>query len=181
MNASRPSLLQRLQQTSEQAAWERFVDLFSSPLFLWALRAGLQGPEAADLVRGTFSLVGRKLPEYRAGSPGGFRTWLRDLAHAQRRELIQKRPAGGQAPAAVPAAADAVWGAEYLPTILGPAIEALQAEFSPAERKACWSMTIEGRPVADVARELNLHPAAVYAAEARVLRGLRQELDGLLD
>jgi RNA polymerase sigma-70 factor (ECF subfamily) len=39
---------------------------------------------------------------------------------------------------------------------------------------------VAGRPAADVAAELGLSVDAVYAAKARVLRRLRQELSGLL-
>ncbi len=157
-------------------------------LFLWACRAGLPGAEAADLVRGVFAAVAQKLPEFRTGSPSGFRPWLRTLAHTQRRELLLKQKVltghpGQQAdaPAPVPADADALWEGEYLPFLFRAAVELMQPEFSPADWKACWGVAIESRPAADVARELGLTVAAVYAAEARVLRRLRQELDGLLN
>ena len=44
------SLLERLRQPEEQAAWERFVQLYTPLLHHWARRLGLQGQEAADLV-----------------------------------------------------------------------------------------------------------------------------------
>jgi RNA polymerase sigma-70 factor (ECF subfamily) len=186
MSGSPTGLLQRLQQTGDAAAWGRLVDLYSAHLFLWACRAGLPGAEAADLVRDVFAAIAQKLPEYRTTSPGGFRAWLRTLAHARRRELLakQKVPAGHAAPDAaspVPAVADDLWEGEYLPFLLRAAVELMQPEFPPSDWKACWGVAIEGRPAADVARELGLTVAAVYAAEARVLRRLRQELDGLLN
>ncbi len=181
MSVLRPSLLQRLQQTGEQAAWARLVDLYSAHLFLWACRAGLQGAEAAELVRGVFTAVAQKLSAFRTDSPGGFRAWLRSMAHTQRSELIRKRaPAPASEASPVPAGADALWGTEYLPAILGSAVDLLQAEFAPVDWKACWGVTVEGRAPVEVARELGITPAAVHAAEARVLRRLRQELSGLL-
>lgn len=185
MSFTSGSLLQRLQQSGDQAAWERLVDIYSGHLFLWACRAGLPGEQAADLVRGVFAAAAAKLTEFRPGAPGGFRAWLRGLAHAQRRELLRKQVhAGGAAAAdipAPPAAAETMWEAEYLPSLLTPAVELLQAEFAPAEWKACWGVAVEGRPAADVGRELGLTPADVHAAEARVLRRLRLELEGMLD
>jgi RNA polymerase sigma-70 factor (ECF subfamily) len=187
MNAPSDSLLQRSRQPGEQAAWERLVDLYTPLLYFWACRAGLQGPEAADLVRAVFAAVGQKLPELPPGSTG-FRLWLRALAVGQRRELLQKRalhvgkpgtPAAEPPP--IPAAADAMWEAEYLPFLLGRAVELLQGEFAAAEWKAWQALTVDGWPAAEVARELNLSLTAVYTAEAHVMRRLRRELDGLLD
>jgi DNA-directed RNA polymerase specialized sigma24 family protein len=218
MSVVQSGLLQRLQQTGEQSDWGRLIDLFSSHLFLWACRSGLQGPEAAELVREVFARVMRELPgqsgrafagqpernppwsrplessegdaagrelggwsENDAGeSPAGpepaeqtwtFRGWLRRLASEQRRELIRKRKVTTGAPAVpadaetVPVAADALWEGEYLPFLLGAAVDLLQGAFPPADWKVCREMTIEGRS----------------AAEARVLQRLRQELNGLLD
>jgi DNA-directed RNA polymerase specialized sigma24 family protein len=186
MSPAPPGLLDRLRQTGDPAAWGRLVDLYSAHLFLWACRAGLQGSEAADLVRRAFAAVSEKLGEFRPGSPGGFRAWLRGLAHAQRRESIQRQKvttvhtAAAEEPPPVPAAADAVWEAEYLPLLLRAAVDLYQGEFPPSDWKACWGVTVEGRPAADVGRELGIPAAAVYAAEGRVLGRLRQELEGLL-
>jgi RNA polymerase sigma-70 factor (ECF subfamily) len=188
MSAAQPGLLQRVLQTGEQAAWGRLVELYSPHLFLWACRAGLQGTEAADLVRGVFATVAEKLPAFAVGRAGGFRASLRALAHAERRELLLKRPVPAGRPAVlaeglppVPAAAEALWEAEYLPLLLKAAAGLMQPDFPPAEWKACWGVTVEGRPAAEVARELGGTVPDVYAAESRVLRRLRQELDGLLD
>jgi RNA polymerase sigma-70 factor (ECF subfamily) len=57
----------------------------------------------------------------------------------------------------------------------------MQREFRPATWKACWEQVVEGRPPAEVARELGLTLNAVYVARSRVLRRLREYLDQLLD
>jgi RNA polymerase sigma-70 factor (ECF subfamily) len=187
MNPSRPGLLQRLQQTGEKADWDLLVDLYSTPLFLWACRAGLQGSDAAELVREIFAAMARKLAEYRPGSTGGFRTWVRFLAHAERQRLLREkmvaaRGASAAEPVApVPAAAEAIWEGEYLPLLLRNAVELLQSEYPAEDWKACVGLTIEGRPASEVGAELGLSPAAVYAAESRVLHRVRQELEELID
>jgi DNA-directed RNA polymerase specialized sigma24 family protein len=187
MSASRPGLLRRLQESGDQAAWGRLVELCSPHLFLWACRAGLPGAAAGDLVREALTAVAGTVASFRPGAGGGFRGWLRGVAEAKRRELLraQKVPAGGPQPGAavdaVPAGADGVWGEEYLPLLLRTAVDLMQSEFAAQDYQIFQKVTLEGKSAVAAARELGVPPAAAYAADARVLRRLRVELDGLLD
>jgi len=45
------TLLHRVRRCDDQAAWERFVALYTPLLFRWAQRAGLSDDDAADLVQ----------------------------------------------------------------------------------------------------------------------------------
>jgi RNA polymerase sigma-70 factor (ECF subfamily) len=47
--------------------------------------------------------------------------------------------------------------------------------------QACWEFVVRDRPAAAVAAELGITVNAVYLAKSRVLRRLREELQGLLD
>ena len=58
------------------------------------------------------------------------------------------------------------------------AMEAVRAEVEPSTWQAFWRMTVEGHSSAEVARDLGLSPNAVRQAKYRLLRRLRQELDG---
>jgi RNA polymerase sigma-70 factor (ECF subfamily) len=57
----------------------------------------------------------------------------------------------------------------------------MEGEFQPTTWKAFWQAVPLGRPAAEVAAELGISENAVYLAKGRVLRRLRQELNGLLD
>jgi RNA polymerase sigma-70 factor (ECF subfamily) len=57
----------------------------------------------------------------------------------------------------------------------------MQTDYEPATWQACWQTVVEGRAVAEVARELGITTNAVYLARSRVLSHLRRDLDGLLD
>jgi RNA polymerase sigma-70 factor (ECF subfamily) len=57
----------------------------------------------------------------------------------------------------------------------------MQADFQPTTWKACWEHVVAGRPAAEVAAELGITVNAVHLARARVLRRLRQELEGLIE
>ena len=57
----------------------------------------------------------------------------------------------------------------------------MKTEFQPTTWQACWEHVVTGRPAAAVAQQLGITVNAVYLAKSRVLRRLRQELEGLLD
>ena len=77
--------------------------------------------------------------------------------------------------------ADAFWDAEDRHYLVARALEVMQGDFEPTTWKACWAFVVEGRSAADVAKQLGTTVNAVYVAKLRVLRRLRQELNGLLD
>ena len=85
------------------------------------------------------------------------------------------------AEAAVPDGVEELTEAEYRQYLTDRALQLMQAEFQPATWKAFWECVTGGRSAADVGAELGMSVAAVYAAKSRVLRRLREELDGLLD
>jgi RNA polymerase sigma-70 factor (ECF subfamily) len=182
------SLLQRLRQPGEEEAWNRLVELYTPLLFYWARRVGLGEEDAADLVQEVFTVLIQKLPEFTYDPNQSFRGWLRTITlnkwrDSRRRRIPAPVPADQAtlAQLAQPCAAEAFWEAEYRQQLVGRALELMQAEFQPTTWKACWDVVVVGKPVAEVARELNMSLDAVYAAKSRVLRRLRQGLDGLLD
>jgi RNA polymerase sigma-70 factor (ECF subfamily) len=71
--------------------------------------------------------------------------------------------------------------AEYRQYLVGRALRLMQVEIQPATWQACWEHVVSGRPAAEIAAELGLSVDSVYTAKSRVLRRLRQELEGLLE
>jgi RNA polymerase sigma-70 factor (ECF subfamily) len=61
------------------------------------------------------------------------------------------------------------------------AIELIRAEFEDRTWRAFWLTAVEGRMAAEVGVELGMAKGAVRQAKYRVLRRLREELDGLPD
>ena len=187
MNTTSVSLLERLRQPDQPRAWERFVELYTPLLLFWARRRGLQPQDAADLVQDVFTVLVQKLPEFTYDHRRSFRNWLRTVLVNKWRDRQRRRglpvTAGDEALAEVasPDDPDAFWEGEHRNHLLCRALELMRNEFTPATWKACWEFAIEGRPAAAVAAELGLSENAVYIAKSRVIRRLRQELEGLLD
>lgn len=181
------SLLERLRQPNEQAAWERFVQLYTPLLAHWANRLGLLGQDAADLVQDVFMVLVQKLPEFRYDPSKRFRGWLWTVTVNKCRErhrqavLISQSERASSVECAVPDAAELLSDQEYRQYITRRALELMQSEFQPTTWKAFWECVVNERSAAEVAEELGISENAVYLAKGRVLRHLRRELEGLLD
>ncbi len=187
MHTTPASLLERLRQPAEAVAWARFVELYTPLLFYWARRAGLQEADAADLVQDVLTLLVQKLPAFRYEGSGGFRNWLRTLTLNKWRDLRRRRAARsasaiGDGLDELPAPeSDSLAETEYNRYLANRAMELMRRDFQPTTWRACWEMVTSGRGAAEVAAELGISEGAVYVARCRVLRRLREELDGLLD
>jgi RNA polymerase sigma-70 factor (ECF subfamily) len=188
MNTTSVSLLERLRRPEAPEAWTRFVDLYSPLLYFWACRLGLREPDAADLVQDVFMLLLQKLPEFAYDRDKSFRSWLRTVLMNKWRERIRRQTVplqpgneGSLSDLAGPDNVTALGEAEFQQHLMMRALQLMQAEFEPTTWKACWEFVVCDREASAVARELGITVNAVYLAKCRVLRRLRQELEGLLD
>jgi RNA polymerase sigma-70 factor (ECF subfamily) len=188
MTATPVSLLLRLKEPSDREAWTRFVELYTPLLHFWAGRVGLRDEEAADLVQDVFALLLRKMAEFTYDKNGRFRAWLRVVLlnkwrETQRRDRSRVSATGCENLDQVTISddVDPFWEVEYRQHLARRALELMQATFHPTTWRACWEMVVEGRPVEEVANELGITVGAAYVAKSRVLRRLREELDGLMD
>jgi RNA polymerase sigma-70 factor (ECF subfamily) len=71
--------------------------------------------------------------------------------------------------------------AEYRRYLLERALQLIQSEFQTGTWEAFRACVVLGKSPAEVAAELGITVNAVYLAKCRVLRRLRQDLEGLLD
>ncbi len=188
MLSTSASLLNRLQEPEDQRAWEQFVELYAPLIFHWGRRHGLSETDAADLVQEVMTVLVVKLPEFQYDPNKRFRSWLRTVTLNTARTMHRRRPSRAlaslsrlaQQPEAAPPD-DLFEEQEYRSFLIQRALELMRRHFQETTWRACWEHVVHGRPAAEVARELGLSTNAVYIAKYRVLRRLRQELEGLLD
>lgn len=188
MDTTPASLLERVRRPSDQDAWSRFVELYTPLIFYWARKCGLQPEDSADLTQDVFATLVQKLPEFNYDQHRSFRSWLRAVTLNHWRDRLKRiatRPLpGAEANLATLAIEDRVSVLEedeYRKHLVTRALAVMKADFQPASWQAFWELGVLGRNAGEVATELGLSPAAVYAAKARVLNRLRQELAGLLE
>jgi RNA polymerase sigma-70 factor (ECF subfamily) len=181
-----PTLLNRLRNTDDREAWERFVEIYSPVLYRWARRSGLADQDACDLLQDVFLLLFEKLPEFTYDpQKGRFRGWLRTVASNKLRERCRRRRETlvGENRALLERVdedgASPFWDEELQSELIRRAMFVMQRDFETSTWKACWETAFQGRKAAEVADALGLSVGAVYVARSRVLRRLRGELDGL--
>jgi RNA polymerase sigma-70 factor (ECF subfamily) len=187
MQKTSASLLERLRGSNPQTDWVRFVHLYTPLLCHWAQKLGAAGPDVDDLTQEVFAVLLQKLPAFHYDPGQRFRGWLWTIIRNKYRERL-RRKSGAQG-AAVPMLEDPaqsdpldeVIELEYRQHIMQGALQLIQNEFETPTWQAFWECTVNERPAAEVAADLGLSVASVYAAKSRVLRRLREEMQGLLD
>jgi RNA polymerase sigma-70 factor, ECF subfamily len=193
VNTTSPTLLQRLRKPDQAVAWERFVGLYSPLLFAWAKRLGLQSADAADLVQDVLIKLTRELPKFQYDADKkNFRGWLRTICFNRWRDrqkirATRSQPGGDDGISNVEAADDGLtqfWEEEHRGFLVRQALHLLQdlkKEFQPQTLLAFEEVTVNHRPVADVAAALGMSANSVYLAKLRVLRRLKEELKEFLE
>lgn len=181
------TLLDRLRRPGDPAAWAQFVHLYTPLIYRWAQQLGLGPAESADLVQDVFVALLKALPDFEYDRRRSFRAWLCTLARNKVRDARRKHAptlAGsgldGLAGGALDPAVD-VDEAEYRRYLADRALQLAKREFAPATWQAFWGVVVEGRAAGEVAKQLGVTANAVYLARGRVLRRLREALEGLMD
>jgi len=183
------SLLQRLRRPGDQEAWRRFVELYAPMIYRWARQAGLDGAEAADLTQDVLLRLVEKLPQFQYDRAKSFRAWLKTVTLNRWRECVRRRrlePTQLDTPGEVPQpdpVDSAAWfeETEYRAQLVHRAMKIVRGDFEPATWRMWWEYVVAGHPAGQVATQLGVTVNAVYLAKSRVLRRLREELDGLLE
>jgi RNA polymerase sigma-70 factor (ECF subfamily) len=169
--------------------------LYSPLVYRWCRKQGLQPADAEDVGQEVFASVWRKLEDFRHdGQASSFRRWLYRITINAMRTFWGKNPpalaaAGGSAVLArltelaeevvaddsAHAAAD-----EDRAFLVRQALKEIEPEFKATTWQAFWRVSMEGRQVADVARELGVTANAVYLAGSHVRRRFREDFADLV-
>ncbi len=190
----RSSFLLRLRGRQPEA-WRALVQLYGPLVYSWCRRRwGLAPEDAGDVMQEVMARVVESIGDFRGGN---FIAWLRAVTRSRVADRFRKgnlRGAGGsealrrlgelEDPRARPAdeePADEEPDYADLAGVLGRAVERVRGATAPATWEAFWQVTVQGRAPDDVARDLGLTRNAVYIANSRVLRRLRDELGSLAE
>jgi RNA polymerase sigma-70 factor (ECF subfamily) len=186
---TRPSLLIRLRNPGDEAAWAEFTEIYGPLIHRLARRRGLQSADADDLTQDVFRNVAAAIDRWDPDpAKGSFRGWLFTIARNLTINFLsgRRQPEGtgdtGVADllAAQPAPASeesALFEVEYRRQLFHWAAEQIRGGFSEAAWQAFWRTAVEGQGAKDVADALGMTFGTVYNCKSRVMARLRQKLE----
>lgn len=181
-------------RANEADAWDRLVDLYAPLIQHWCRRSNLSSEDTADVFQEVFRSVAEHIESFRRDRAGDtFRGWLRTITSNKIRDHFRR--VSGQATAEGGSVAQQRIGElvdpltsdedsselDILRKSVHQMLEWIRGDFEPRTWNAFWQCQVEERSTDEIAEQLEMTPAAVRKAKYRVLRRLREELDGLLD
>ncbi|MRR36236.1 sigma-70 family RNA polymerase sigma factor [bacterium] len=192
--ATHASLLERLKDLEDQESWQQFYSTYRKLIFSFALKHGLTGAEAEEVVQETVITVARNLPRFRYDPKRcSFKTWLFNLTLWRVRDQLRKRRpqvwAAGQAPEGTdfsrrleeipgpePEAPSALWEEEFRKDVLDRSLTKVKARVDERQFQIFDLYAMQGWPARKVARTLGLSLPQVYVTKHRLLLILSQEI-----
>jgi RNA polymerase sigma factor (sigma-70 family) len=184
---TRLSLLIRLSDRADQAAWQEFANIYTPVVYRLALRKGLQHADAEDLSQQVLTAIAKAIGRWHTDpTRAKFRTWLHRIAQNQIINALTRaapdRATGdptvmfnlNEQPAL--AADSTLVRLELQREVFRWAADHIRQEFRPVTWEAFWLTAIENLSVEQTARQLRLSPGAIYAARSRIMRRLKEKV-----
>jgi RNA polymerase sigma-70 factor (ECF subfamily) len=187
--ATSPSLLIRLRDHGDHAAWSQFVAIYQPLIHRFARKHGLQDADAADLTQEVLRAVSGAIERLDYDPRRGtFRAWLFTVVRNTLCNFVKRRrrQVQGSGDTGVQESLDqqpgpidepeAEWDREYERRLFSWAAEQVRGSVQPATWQAFWRTAVEGESGQEVARALGMSVAAVYLAKSRVMVRLKEQI-----
>lgn len=184
---TRQSLIARLHDASDAAAWSEFCAIYEPTTFRIARKYGLQDADSREVTQEVLLIVSRKIDTFDMSRDGRFRGWLARIARNAAVDLLRRRKA------------PAIGGSEFvrrMAEVPHSAVEDDLYEFDIEARRqqflwaadqvrhlvsaknwqAFWLSAVEGKSGEQVAKQLGMSVGAVYVARCRTLTKVKNLL-----
>jgi RNA polymerase sigma factor (sigma-70 family) len=186
MTTTRTSLLARVKDRRDAAAWGEFHRLYAPLLYRYARGRGLSREDAEDVRDECLAVVAHKIADFEYDrQKGGFKSWLYRIASGKVIDLLRKRReqlADSQDvrnvvdPAPSP---DGLWDRHWRYEHLKYCVEAVRGSVSERNYQAFRMLLFDDCPVSEVCVRLGMNANQVYKAKSRVLQRVRAILSDL--
>ncbi|MDE0865056.1 MAG: sigma-70 family RNA polymerase sigma factor [Rubripirellula sp.] len=181
-------------QANQAEAWDRLVDLYAPLVRYWCRRSQLNDEDVAEIFQETFRAVATHIQNFRhERKDDSFRGWLRTITTNKIRDHFRRidgqaiAEGGSVGQMKIAEISDPLTEDEenseqdILRASVHQMLEMVRGDFEQRTWEAFWQCQVEGRGTDEIGLELKMTPAAVRKAKYRVLRRMREELDGLID
>lgn len=185
-DATRASLILRLQNADDVAAWDEFVAIYSPAIFRVTRKRGLQTADAENVVQQVSFAVANSLPKWlEREDRGSFRSWLLRIARNETVDLLTRRgtrPLGQDGTTAERLLANlperdqlsSELDLEYERSVFRWASAQVRGVVTEPTWEAFRLSSIEGLPVNEVAERLSIRPGNVYLSRSRVMARIKE-------
>jgi RNA polymerase sigma-70 factor (ECF subfamily) len=190
MHTTQADLLKAIRESRNRDDWGAFYRIYAPMVSGFMRRLGLSPTDAEDVCQEVLMIAHRSVQD---GSfdphRGRFRAWLYGIARRQAcaARRARHRPTRAQAVAhdggvdllgnledKSDEAEREIWEQEWRYALLDAAFRALQPQFGNKALRAFELYGIQRLPVEQVAADLGISPASVYAYKHRVLAAIKQ-------
>jgi RNA polymerase sigma factor (sigma-70 family) len=187
VDTTRHSLLIRVRDPADQAAWFEFDGIYRPMLQRFARTRGLGPAEADEIAQQCMTAVHRYIGGFEYDpTKGRFKAWLRTMVNNRIKNLVRDRREmqaetgelrrllePGESPEEL---FDTVWRQEHLRHCL----RRIKTEVEDSTFKAFVAYVMEERPIDEVCRELDMTANQVHAIKSRLTKRIRDRMFELL-
>lgn len=182
---TRPSLLLRIADPQDSAAWAEFTDLYEPILIRVAKSRGIQIGDAEELAQEVLITVLKSIKNFKNGEQvGSFRRWLATITHNKVRDYfrstkrIDRRTQGELLDLSTISDRsledmDLALENQWRHQMFARAVNAIRDTVHQETWEAFWGTSIEMRSAEQVARELGTSVGIIYVSRSRVIAKLR--------
>jgi len=187
--STRSSVLQAVADTENEAAWNRFFDLYAGFVYSIARSKGLSDADADDIVQVVFVDLARNLPTFKYDrEKGRFRSYLAGLVNWRVMDRLKsgKRDAELKANFLEEARAAAVAGdeefaeREWQSAAMEEALRRIKPDVRPEHYAAFVASAVEGQDTEVVTKLYGISRDNLYQIRARLTAKLRETVAAVI-
>lgn len=182
---TRSSLLIRLRDARDEDAWAEFTAVYEPVIYRMTRRRGMQDADAREVVQEVLMSIVSAIDRFDLESSGSFRGWLSKItrnATIDRLRRIASRAETIDASGVIRKLEQAVsneniseeFDRDRREQLFRWAAGQVRRRTGEVNWMAFWRTSVDGRSVAEVARELEIQEGAVYVARCRIIKRIRE-------
>lgn len=186
------SLIARMRDAGDEDAWAEFIQIYQPLVQRFIQRHGLQYADAAEVTQEVLSRVAKSIESWEEShEKSTFRGWLYRITRNLTIDFLRKKKIEGMriengdaglSQVADPSEATSDdFQAEFEKQIFHWASEKLKPSFKPTNWEAFWLSTVDGQPIDEVAKRLDIDVGTIYVARSRIMARLSQLIQDRLD
>lgn len=182
---TRSSVIRAVANTENEAAWQRFFDLYAGFVFSIARSKGLNDTDADDIVQMVFSDLARNLPSFKYDrEKGRFRPYLAalvkwrviDRLKAVRRDADLKADFMEEAKSAETTEDEDFEEREWQSAAMEETLRRIKPEVRPEHYAAFVASAVEGQDTDVVTKLYGISRDSLYQIRKRLTAKLREKL-----